>query len=42
MRITLPITINDMAGFEFTKNQLLMFPYDVHMQAKTNLHLDDN
>jgi len=34
--------INDMAGFEFKEDQLLMFPYDVRMQAKTNLHLDDN
>jgi len=34
--------INDMAGFKFTKYQLLIFPYDVRMQAKTNLHLDDN
>jgi len=34
--------MNDMAGFEFTEDQLLMFPYDVRMQAKNNLHLDDD
>jgi len=34
--------MNDMAGFQFSENELMMFPYDVRKQAKHNLNLDDD
>jgi len=41
-KVVASMIVNDMAGFDFTDEQLQMFPVDIRNQAKDELHLDDD